>query len=155
MRVTFPRLPDNQRSYALVERDDGVLCPRISGIAGPRLSRDLMQLIVERELRITDGVWAGVAAGTPAGPGASARAGAARAELLAELVAEVAALEVPTLARIQRLATARLPGTAIEPPALAAAAQALQVEAARWAHLRVGEQLRYTWPVDVRYRPAS
>ncbi len=25
MRVTFPRLPDHQRAYALVERDDGTV----------------------------------------------------------------------------------------------------------------------------------
>ena len=36
---------------------------------------------------------------------------------------------------------------ALPPPAvLAAAASALQVEAARWARLRVGEELVYEWP---------
>jgi hypothetical protein len=32
------------------------------------------------------------------------------------------------------------------PEVLAAAASALQVEAARWARLRVGEELVYEWP---------
>jgi hypothetical protein len=32
------------------------------------------------------------------------------------------------------------------PAALAAAARTLQVEAARWARLRVGEELVYSWP---------
>jgi hypothetical protein len=34
----------------------------------------------------------------------------------------------------------------VEPATVAAAAQALQVEAARWARLRVGEELSYDWP---------
>src|SRR5271154_2809368 len=148
MRVTFPRVPDYQRSYSLVERDNGVVGRRPGEIAGPRLPRDIMQLVVERELHITDGIWAHIAAGA-SGPAANQ----ARAEQLADLVASVAALEDPALAQVQRLpAAARvdLPAAAI-----AAAAQVLQVEAARWAHLRVGEHLRYDWPFQVRYRPAS
>jgi hypothetical protein len=38
----------------------------------------------------------------------------------------------------------------VEPAAVAAAAQALQVEAARWARLRVGEELSYDWPREAR-----
>ena len=63
MRVTFPRLPDHQRAYALVERDDGVAYRLYGGLAGPRLPHDIMHLVVERELRITDGIWGGIAAG--------------------------------------------------------------------------------------------
>ena len=63
MRVTFPRLPDYQRAYALVERDDGVVYRLYGGIAGPQLPHDIMHLIAERELRIRDGIWAGIAAG--------------------------------------------------------------------------------------------
>jgi hypothetical protein len=83
-----------------------------------------------------------------------------RAELLANLVEEVAALDGPSPAEIGRLARTKLnvvpvtePGAdpadviAMPPPeALAAAARALQVEAARWARLRVGEELVYEWP---------
>jgi len=145
MRVTFLRFPDHKCGYSLVERDDGVIFRRTSGIAGPRLPRDLMQLVVERELRITDGIWAGIAADTVFD--------SARAELLADLVATTAALDAPTPAQIQRLASAKLAGlpraaidpAAIDPGMVAAAAQALQVEAARWAHLRVGEHLRYVF----------
>jgi hypothetical protein len=145
MRVTFLRFPDHKCGYSLVERDDGVVFRRTSGIAGPRLPRDLMQLVVERELRITDGIWAGIAADTVFN--------SARAELLADLVATTAALDAPTPAQIQRLASAKLAGlpraaidpAAIDPGMVAAAAQALQVEAARWAHLRVGEHLRYVF----------
>jgi len=42
MRVTFPRLPDHERAWALVERDDGVVYRLYSGTAGPRLPRKLM-----------------------------------------------------------------------------------------------------------------
>ena len=63
MRVTFPRLPDHERAYALVERDDGVVYRLYGGMAGPRLPHDIMHLVVERELRIGDGIWGGIAAG--------------------------------------------------------------------------------------------
>jgi hypothetical protein len=34
----------------------------------------------------------------------------------------------------------------VDPALIATAARALQVEAARWARLRVGEELCYEWP---------
>ena len=37
-------------------------------------------------------------------------------------------------------------GAEVDPVVIAAAARALQVEAARWARLRVGEELSYEWP---------
>lgn len=144
MLVTFPRLPDHQRAYSLVERDDGVVYRRDGGIAGPRLPHDIVYLIVERELRIHDGVWAGVAAGVTA----LSSARYLRAELLAGLVTSTAALVAPTAAQIRCLAAVRLaalPDANIDPVAIAAAAQVLQVEAARWARLRVGEELHYEW----------
>jgi len=141
MRVTFPRLPDHQRAYSLVERDDGVVYRRDGGIAGPRLPHDIVHLIVERELRIRDGLWADVAAGVAASGGRYLRA-----ELMAGLVASTAALDAPTAEQIRCLASVRLaelPDADVDPVAIAAAAQVLQVEAARWARLRVGEELRY------------
>jgi hypothetical protein len=178
MRVTFPRLADYQRAYAVVERDDGVVYRLDSGIAGPKLPHDVRHLIVERELRISDGIWGTIAAGTvyrsmqhlrgrqrPRTAERSARLKKAqrtkimRAELLANLVEAVAALDDPSPDEIRRLTRMKLsavplvaPGTdpvdvtACPPPeALAAAAQALQVEAARWARLRVGEEIVYDW----------
>jgi len=82
-----------------------------------------------------------------------------RAELLANLVEAVAVLREPSAGQIERLARTKLPGapaagpgadpaavTVLPPPAaLAAAARALQVEAARWARLRPGEELGYEW----------
>ena len=146
MRVTFPRLPDRQRAYSLVERDDGVVYRLYGGMAGPRLPNAIMHLVVERELRIPDGIWAGIAAGAVA---ASFREHGLRAEMLASLVESVAAIDHPSASQIRGLAAARL-GAAqdadVDPAAIAAAAAALQVEASRWARLRVGEELSYEWP---------
>jgi hypothetical protein len=83
-----------------------------------------------------------------------------RAELFANLVEAVACLADPSDRQIEWLARMKLaavpltePGqdvltAAALPPAavLAAAARALQVEAARWARLRLGEELAYDWP---------
>lgn len=168
MRVTFPRLPDHQRGYALVERDDGVVYRLDGGTAGPRLPHDIMHFVVERELRIGDGIWGGIAAGVvfdtmryvsgrrpPHAAERSAqllrgfRRQGLRAELLADLVSSAAALDHMTQQRIRRLADDKLsvlPETDVDPDMIAAAARALQVEAARWARLRVGEELRYEWP---------
>jgi len=71
-----------------------------------------------------------------------------RAERLANLVESVAALDRPTAGQIRRLAQARLPDAedaGLDPAAIGAAATALQVEAARWARLRIGEELCYDW----------
>ena len=168
MRVTFPRLPDHERAWALVERDDGVVYRLYGGMAGPRLPHDIMHLVVERELRIRDGIWAGIAAGVvfdsmqhvsgrrpPHAAERSAqltrtfRGQGLRAELFAGLVSSAAALDTLTQDKIRRLTAAKLsvlPGTEVDPVVVAAAARALQVEAARWARLRVGEELTYDWP---------
>jgi hypothetical protein len=151
MRVTFPRLPDHERAWALVERDDGVVYRLYSGTAGPRLPHDIMHLVVERELRISDGIWAGIAAGSPAQPPGQPpdQPPGQRAELLADLVACAAALGTLTLEKIRRLTAdklAALPDANVDPVLVAVAARALQVEAARWARLRVGEELSYDWP---------
>jgi hypothetical protein len=143
MRVTFPRLPDHQRAYALVERDDGVVYRLYGEMAGSRLPHDIMHLVAERELRIRDGTWAGIAAGVASHPPSL------RAEALADLVCRAAALETMTQDKIRQLTRdklAVLPDTEVDPVVIAAAARALQVEAARWARLRVGEELSYEWP---------
>jgi hypothetical protein len=143
MRVTFPRLPDHERAWALVERDDGVVYRLYSGTAGPRLPHDIMHLVVERELRIDDGIWAGIAAGEPSHPPGL------RAEVLAGLVSSAATLDTMTLDKVKRLMADKLsvlPDTDVDPVVIAAAARALQVEAARWARLRIGEELNYDWP---------
>lgn len=180
MRVTFPRLADHQRGYAVVERDDGVVY-RMDGFTtmGSDLPHDVRHLIVERELRVTDGIFGAIAAGTvwtsmhhlrgrrpPHAADRSQQLKRAqrnrvmRAELLANLVEAVAVLDNPSADEIRRIARMKLPVVpvvepgqdpadviAMPPPeALAAAASALQVEAARWARLRIGEELAYEWP---------
>jgi hypothetical protein len=177
MRVTFPRLPDHERAYSLVERDDGVVYRLDGGLAGPRLPHDIMHLVVERELRISDGIWAGIAAGVVFSsmtyvsgrrpPHAADRSKrllrkfrgqGLRAELLAELVSSAAALDSPTSAQIRRLAEVKLavlPDAEIDPAVICSAARALQVEAARWARLRVAEHLDYDWPAARQRRAVS
>jgi hypothetical protein len=168
--VTFPRLPDHERAYALVERDDGAVYRLYGGPAGPRLPHDIMHFVVERDLRIRDGIWGGIAAGIifdsmqhvrgRRPPHARERsiqllAGfhqrGLRAEVLANFVECVAGLDHPSDLQILTLAADRLAvlpdaGADVDPAEVAAAAQALQVEAARWARLRVGEELSYEWP---------
>ena len=168
MRVTFPRLPDRERSYALVERDDGAVYRLYGGPAGPRLPHDMMHFVVERELAIPDGIWAGIASGvvfksmrhvTGRRPPHAAerskellaeiRNQLLRAEVLANLVGCVASLDHPSDSQIRSLTATRLavlPNAEVAPEAIAAAATALQVEASRWARLRVGEELTYDWP---------
>jgi hypothetical protein len=170
MHVTFPRLLDHERSYAMVERDDGAVYRLYGGQAGPRLPHDIMHFVVERELRIPDGIWGGIASGIifdsmqhvsgRRPPHARDRSRellrtfhsrGLRAEVLANFVQCVAGLDHPSDIQIMTLAATQLsvlPGADadVEPAEVAAAAQALQVEAARWARLRVGEELSYDWP---------
>jgi hypothetical protein len=179
MRITFRRFPERVSSYAVIERDDGVVYHlREFTACGAGLPHDLRHLVTERELRIGDGIWGGIAAGMVytsmehvrgrRPPQAVRRSGQLkraqrarlrRAELLASLVEAVARLDRPSEWQIEQLARRTLacfpltePGqdpvaAAALPPAavLAAAARALQVEAARWARLRPGEELVYEW----------
>ena len=171
MRVTFPRLRDHEIAYAMVERDDGVVYRLQGSRAGTALPHDIRHLVVERELGVTDGIWGGIAAGAVFAsmrhvrgrrpPHAAERSAelkrkyrdrVLRAELLADLVESVAALDDPSVEEIRRLTGTKLAvlgGTAPPPEAIAAAARALQVEAARWARLRPGEELRYEWRLKV------
>jgi hypothetical protein len=170
MHVTFPRLPDHERAYSVVERDDGAVYRLYGGKAGPRLPHDVRHLVVERQLRIPDGIWGGIAAGIvfdsmehvsgrrPPHAGersrellATFRQPGLRAELLGDLVECVACLEHPSDLQILTLAATKLTvlpeaDVEVDPAQIAAAAQTLQVEAARWARLRIGEQLSYDWP---------
>jgi hypothetical protein len=170
MRVTFPRLPDHERGYALVERDDGAVYRLNGSLSGPRLPHDIMHFVVERELHIRDGIWGGIASGiifdsmqhvSGRRPPharerskellASFRSRGLRAEVLANFVECVAGLDHPSDTQIMTLAATRLSvlpdaDADVEPAEVAAAAQALQVEAARWARLRVGEEISYEWP---------
>jgi len=177
MRITFRRYPGHTTAYSVIERDDGVVYRMQGSAPGAKLPHDLRHLVVERELRIADGLWGAIAAGIvytsmehvqgrrpPHAAERSAqlkreqRRPVMRAGLLADLVEAVAMLDSPSEDDIRELTRAKLsvipltePGAAdaaaAPPPAvLARAARALQVEAARWARLRVGEELVYSWP---------
>ncbi|MGH3150552.1 MAG: hypothetical protein ACRDOB_07465 [Streptosporangiaceae bacterium] len=167
--MTFPRLPDHDRAYALVERDDGAVYQLYgSDMAGPGLPHDIRHLVVERELGIADGIWGTIAAGVVftsmrhvsgrRPPHAAERSSellagfrdrGLRAEALANLVQCVARLDHPSERQILQLAADRLsvlPEADVDIGAIAAAAMTLQVEAARWARLRVGQEISYDWP---------
>jgi hypothetical protein len=175
MRITFRRFPGHTTAYSVIERDDGVVYRMQGSAPGTKLPHDLRHLVVERELRIADGLWGAIAAGIvytsmehvqgrrpphAAELKRAQRQPVTRAGLLADLVEAVAMLDSPSDDDIRRLTSATLStlpvtepaadaadAAAAPPPAvLARAARALQVEAARWARLRVGEELVYSWP---------
>jgi hypothetical protein len=185
MRITFRRFPGHTTAYSVIERDDGVVYRMQGSAPGAKLPHDLRHFVVERELRIADGLWGGIADGIvytsmehvrgrrpPHSTERSAelkrvrRQPVLRAGLLADLVEAVAMLDAPSDDDIRRLTHRTLsvlpvtepgvtePGAdeaddaeaAPPPDVLARAARALQVEAARWARLRVGEELVYSWP---------
>jgi hypothetical protein len=168
MQVTFPRLADYARGYAVVARDDGVTYELYGGVCGPALPHDLIHFITERELGIPDGIWGGIAAGLvfPSmvhvsgrrPPHASDRSrrllrdfeqAGLRAELLADLVAQVATADDATPEQIRRMAAARLsvlPSTPADPTLIAAAAEVLRSESRRWSALPTGGYLCYQWP---------
>src|SRR5215475_3321365 len=62
MRIMFPRLPDYEKAYAVIERDDGVVYRLYGGVAGSSLPHDVRHLVVEGSLGITDGLWGRIAA---------------------------------------------------------------------------------------------
>jgi hypothetical protein len=172
MRVTFTRQRDYEIGYALVERDDGVVYRILEGRDRPALPHDLRHLIVERELGVTDGIWGGIAAGMVfqsmqhvggrRPPHAAERSAEMirtcrdrllRAELLASTVEAIAVLDDPSPAAIRAITSAKLSllrGTGPADETFAAAARAMQVETARWARLRAGEELSYEWRTSGR-----
>ena len=153
MRVTFPRLPDHEVGYSVVERDDGVVYRLLSGRAGTTLPHDIVRLVVERDLGITDGIWGGIAAGMVF---ASMPDRILRSETLGNLVETIAALDNPSPDEIRRLTGMKLSVLRMDvppsPEVLGAAARSLQVEAARWARLRPGQELSYDWSLPVADR---
>jgi hypothetical protein len=171
MRVTFFRLPERQRGWALIERDDGVAY-RIDGPSAGKLPHDLVHFSVERSLGLSDGIWGAVAAGVvfhsmrhesgrrpPHAAERSAallrvnRARIQRAELLGGLAERIADLPAPTPDVISRLARehlATLPAEDLDLAALATAATAVREATGRWHGLAVGDRLSLDWPRRLR-----
>jgi hypothetical protein len=63
MRITFPRVPDHEPAYAVVQRDDGVVYRLYGGMGGRGLPHDIRHLVVEKTLGISDGIWGDIASG--------------------------------------------------------------------------------------------
>ena len=156
MRLTFERMADRRPVETLVERDDGVVYAMRGAGGGADLPHDLVHAIVERELRISDGVWGCVADGVVWGsmrhvsgrrpPHAEERskrlkrertAAVQRAEAMADLVHRLAdgAEVLPS-----QLSTAGLP-----PDALAAAVEVLRATRRRWSGLEPGATWTLEW----------
>lgn len=147
------KLPHDLRHF-VVERELGIT----DGIFGAIAAGTVYTSMEHVRGRVT---FAGRQRGTALKKAQRERIG--RAELFANLVGAVAMLDNPTVAEIRRLTRQQLacvplsePGQdpadvvdAPPPEVLGAAASALQVTAARWARLRVGEELVYDW------RPAA
>src|ERR1700683_3220577 len=122
MRITFRRFPGHTAAYSVIERDDGVVYRMQGSAPGAKLPHDLRHFVVERELRIADGLWGSIAGGIvytsrehvrgrrpPHSAERSAelkrvqRQPVMRAGLLADLVEAVAMLDAPSDADIRRL----------------------------------------------------
>ncbi len=172
MRVTFVRVPDHQRGWALVERDDGVVYRIDGGPVTAALPHDLVHFTVERTLGMADGIWGTIAAGAVfrsmthhsgrRPPHAADRSAALirafrdrlqRAELIADFVERIAASPDAPTAQVRRLAELhlrRVPHTEQDLSAFTAAARALGEAAEQWRALPVGGQLAFDWPARQR-----
>ncbi|WP_344077795.1 hypothetical protein [Luedemannella helvata] len=177
MRVTFTRIADHQRGFALVERDDGVVYQLDGGPVTAHLPHDLVHLTVERELDIADGIWGAIAAGVVfrsmrhhsgrRPPHAGDRSAALirehrdrlqRAELIGgfvERVAETPGATPASIGRFARLYLANLPGDPLDLTRVPAAATALRETADRWRAMAIGDQLTVQWPARLRMPPAA
>jgi hypothetical protein len=154
--LTFRRLADRRPVETRVERDDGVVFEMRGPGGGAELPHDLVHALVERELRVADGVWGCVADGVVWGsmrhvsgrqpPHAAERSrrlkrDRARRVMAAEHLAQV----VDRLAHGEQLPPAALAATGMPPAALAAAADLLVATGRDWAALSPGA----TWQLDL------
>jgi hypothetical protein len=166
------RVPDHQRGWTLVERDDRVRYWMDGGPVTAALPHDLVHFTVERALGMPDGIWGAVAAGAvfrsmrhDSGrrpPGAAQRSAVLiranrhrlqRAELIGGFVERVAAMPGPTAAGIGRLVKtsfSTLPDGDVDPERLATAAGAVREMGHRWRALLVGDELSVDWPAHLR-----
>ena len=157
----FFRLPDHQRGYALVARDDGVIYRLDGGPVTAALPHDLVHLVVEDTIGIDNGIWGAIAGGVvfrsmthQSGrrpPHAADRSAALirehrdslhRAELVGGLIERVARGQLPAdvATRQSGLELGQVRGTA----------QALHEAEARWQALPIGGQLSCHWPAHRR-----
>jgi hypothetical protein len=168
MQVVFTRIPDHQRGYALVTRDDGVVYRLGGGPVTSAIPHDLVHLTVEESMRIADGIWGAIAGGVVfrSMTHVSGRRPPHSAERSAELIrAHRDSLQRAELigGYVERLAMggpAPYFDVTIDPVAANRAAARLREVAARWAALPVGAEVVCEWPgyrritLDAPRRPA-
>lgn len=172
MRVSFVRVPDHQRGYALVTRDDGVRYRLNDGPATGRIPHDLVHYTVESALRVGDGIWASIAGGvvftsmdhvSGRRPPHAARRSAelmransrnlSKAEVIANLVEQWAKRD-PAARETARWLSVRF-GFAPAAAEMEAAVARLAAAAAEWARLAPGDELAYVWPAHRKVRSAA
>ena len=156
MRLTFRRLADRRPVETRVERDDGVVFEMRGAGGGAELPHDLVHALVERELRVTDGIWGCVADGVVwrsmrhvsgrQPPHAAERSAALKRERgsriqQAELLADV----VGRLARGAEVLPAEVAGSGHPAGQLEAAAAVLREAQRSWAGLLPGGTLEVEW----------
>jgi hypothetical protein len=157
----FFRLPDHQRGYALVARDDGVIYRLDGGPVTAALPHDLVHLVVEESLGIPDGVWGAIAGGVvfrsmthQSGrrpPHAAERSAALLREHRQHLQrAELVGGMVERVAHGQLRAEEVTRHTGISADALRIAVRAVLEAEARWRELPIGGQLSCHWPAHRR-----
>jgi hypothetical protein len=177
VRVTFPRLPDHQRGYAVIERDDGVVYRMGGGPVDHRLPHDVVHFVVEDRLGLANGIWGAIAGGMVyrsmehvsgrRPPHAAERSAALKrefgqelrwAELVGGFVEYVAHEGIETAEAVRRLPRQHygtLAELVMDPAAVLDAAGALREAEASWAALGVGEELRLEWPGWRRMTPKA
>ena len=146
MKISFVRTV-GARDRVYVLRDDGTTASWSFPTYGEAPPHDLVHLIAERELGITDGLWAQVAAGADlaAMNAAADRHGGTLAEKYAALRDIDGVLRSETAAFALSSPYAEVPAW-IDPAALDRARAALADATARWRALVPKGTLVYDWP---------
>jgi hypothetical protein len=148
MKVTFVRTV-GARDRVYVERDDGTTASWVFPTYGDAPPHDLVHLIAEVELGLTDGLWARVAAGADL---ATINAQADRAG--GKLADKSAALGEGVLRSEQAAAALSSsypePAAWIDPAALARARARLAEVGAAWRALVPKGALAFAWPSGAR-----
>jgi len=171
MRIVFVRVPDYQRGYALVTRDDGVQYRLTDGPQTRHIPHDLVHFTAEDAFRVGDGIWAALCGGVvfssmdhvsgrrpPHAADRSAtlirmhRDSLQKAEMIAGLVERTAERD-PAVRQVRRWLSGR---HGFEPAQaeIDFAVGRLRAASEEWARLQPGDALERTWPAHRRLRLA-
>jgi hypothetical protein len=160
VRITFERMADRRPVETLVERDDGVAFSMRGAGGGAALPHDLVHVLVERKLRVPDGIWGCVADGVVwrsmrhvsgrQPPNARDRSERLKKERTAAIrAAEGVADLVGRLARKEPVLAGETKASRHTETALLAAAEELTAAGRRWSDLKPGT----TWVVEWVHHP--